>query len=287
MNLDYSSEDNEFRLKARHWLERHVPQEPRPTEVTAAGLYDRAWQRTLYDHGWAGVNWPREFGGLGLASTRQMIWFEECARVRAPAMNSMLIALMHGGPTLIARGSNEQKAYHLPRILKGESVWCQGFSEAGAGSDLAALQTRGTVDGDELVVNGQKMWTSFAHYADYQELLVRTDPESKRHHGLTWVICDMRTPGIEVRPLRNMMGEHHVNVAFYDNVRIPLANVVGGVGNGWSVAMSTFAFERGITFLPEQIDMLEEKGSKGCHRIGSRGAGRPGAAGTRGRESRE
>lgn len=118
MNLDYSADDNEFRLKARRWLERHVPKEPRPGDVAAAGRYDRAWQRTLHDHGWAGVNWPREFGGLGLASTRQMIWFEECARARAPAMNSMLIALMHGGPTLIARGSDQQKAFHLPQILK-------------------------------------------------------------------------------------------------------------------------------------------------------------------------
>lgn len=258
MNLDYSAEDIEFRRQARSWLEQHVPKTPRPSEVKAAGEYDRAWQRTLYDHGWAGVNWPKEYGGLGLSSTRQMIWFEELARARAPAMNSMLIALMHAGPTLIARGTEAQKAFHLPRILRGESVWCQGFSEPGAGSDLAALKTRGVIEGDELVVTGQKMWTSFAHYADYQELLVRTDPTSSRHRGLTWVICDMRTPGIEIRPLRNMMGEHHVNMVFYDNVRIPLSNVVGEIGDGWSVAMSTFAFERGITFLPEQIEMLEK-----------------------------
>jgi alkylation response protein AidB-like acyl-CoA dehydrogenase len=258
MNLDYSPEDIEFRMRARAWLEDHVPKKPRPSDTAAAGAYDRAWQCTLYDHGWAGVNWPKEYGGLGLSSIRQMIWFEECARARAPAMNSVLIALMHGGPTLIARGTPEQKAFHLPKILKGESVWCQGFSESGAGSDLAALKTRGVVEGDELVVNGQKMWTSFAHYAEYQELLVRTDPDSRRHQGLTWVICDMKSPGIEIRPLRNMMGEHHVNMVFYDNVRIPLTNIVGEIGNGWSVAMSTFAFERGITFLPEQIEMLEK-----------------------------
>lgn len=258
MNLDYSPEDTQFRMQARSWLERHVPTEPRPGDTQAASAYDRAWQRTLHDHGWAGVNWPKEYGGLGLSSIRQMTWFEECARARAPAMNSMLIALMHGGPTLIARGTEEQKAFHLPRILRGESIWCQGFSEPGAGSDLAALTTRGVVEGNELVINGQKMWTSFAHCADYQELLVRTDPDSRRHQGLTWIICDMRLPGIEVRPIRNMMGEHHVNMVFYDNVRIALDNVVGGAGNGWSVAMSTFAFERGITFLPEQIDMLEK-----------------------------
>jgi alkylation response protein AidB-like acyl-CoA dehydrogenase len=258
MDLDYSADDAAFRLQARTFLEQHAPKDPRPAETFAASAYDRAWQRSLFDHGWAGVNWPKEFGGLGLSSIRQMIWFEELARAGAPAMNSMLIALMHGGPTLIARGSPEQKAFHLPRILKGDAIWCQGFSEPGAGSDLAALKTRGEVQGDELIVNGQKMWTSFAHLADYQELLVRTDPDSKRHNGLTWAICDMKSPGITVQPLRNMMGEHHVNMVFYDNVRIPLSNVVGGVGNGWSVAMSTFAFERGITFLPEQIEMLEK-----------------------------
>jgi alkylation response protein AidB-like acyl-CoA dehydrogenase len=170
----------------------------------------------------------------------------------------MGIAMNHAGPTLILRGTDEQKAFHLPKILKGEVIWCQGFSEPGAGSDLAALSTKGELDGDHIVVNGQKMWTSNAHHATYQELLIRTDPESKRHKGLTWLICDMRTPGIEIKPIKNMMGERHVNMIFYDNVRIPVSNVVGEMGDGWAVAMSTLAFERGIYFVPEMLSMIEK-----------------------------
>jgi alkylation response protein AidB-like acyl-CoA dehydrogenase len=258
MDLDFTAQDDRLRAEARAWLEANAPTERRPAEVTAAGQYDRDWQRKLYDGGWAGLHWPKEYGGRGLTPVQQMIWFEECARANAPAMNSMLIALMHGGPTLIARGSEEQKAFHLPRILKGESVWCQGFSEPGAGSDLAAIKTRGRVEGDELVVDGQKMWTSFGHWADCQELLVRTDPESTRQKGLTWVICDMKLPGIEIRPVISMSGEHHVNMVFYDNVRIRLSNVVGTVGEGWSVAMSTLAFERGTAFLADQVELAHK-----------------------------
>lgn len=258
MDLEFTPEDDALRAEMRAWLETNVPSEARPAEVVAAGQYDRDWQQCLHEGGWAGINWPKEYGGRGLSAVQQMIWFEEVARANAPAMNSMLIALMHGGPTLIARGSEEQKAFHLPLILKGEAVWCQGFSEPGAGSDLAAIKTRGRVEGDELVVDGQKMWTSFGHWADYQELLVRTDPESKRQKGLTWVICDMKLPGIDIKPVLSMSGEHHVNMVFYDNVRIPLANVVGAVGEGWSVAMSTLAFERGTAFLADQVELAHK-----------------------------
>ena len=258
MDLDFTPEDDALRAEMRAWLEANVPSEQRPAEVVAAGQYDRDWQRRLYAGGWAGINWPKEYGGRGLTAVQQMLWFEEAARANAPPMNSMLIALMHGGPTLIARGSEAQKAFHLPRILRGDAVWCQGFSEPGAGSDLAAIKTRGRVEGDELVVDGQKMWTSFGHWADYQELLVRTDPESKRQKGLTWVICDMKLPGIDIKPVLSMSGEHHVNMVFYDNVRIPLANVVGAVGEGWSVAMSTLAFERGTAFLADQVELAHK-----------------------------
>ena len=258
MDLDFTPEVDALRAVMRAWLEANVPIEQRPAEVVAAGQYDRDWQRRLYAGGWAGINWPKEYGGRGLSAVQQMLWFEEAARANAPPMNSMLIALMHGGPTLIARGSEAQKAFHLPRILRGDAVWCQGFSEPGAGSDLAAIKTRGRVEGDELVVDGQKMWTSFGHWADYQELLVRTDPESKRQKGLTWVICDMKLPGIDIKPVLSMSGEHHVNMVFYDNVRIPLANVVGAVGEGWSVAMSTLAFERGTAFLADQVELAHK-----------------------------
>ena len=258
MDLDFTPEDDALRAEMRAWLEANVPSEQRPAEVVAAGQYDRDWQRRLYAGGWAGINWPKEYGGRGLSAVQQMLWFEEAARANAPPMNSMLIALMHGGPTLIARGSEAQKAFHLPRILRGDAVWCQGFSEPGAGSDLAAIKTRGRVEGDELVVDGQKMWTSFGHWADYQELLVRTDPESKRQKGLTWVICDMKLPGIDIKPVLSMSGEHHVNMVFYDNVRIPLAKDVGAGGEGWSLAKSKLDFERGTGCVAEQVELAHK-----------------------------
>jgi alkylation response protein AidB-like acyl-CoA dehydrogenase len=258
VNLDYSSDDVDFRRRARAWLADRKPTEPRPVDSSAAEAFDRAWQRKLYEGGFAGISWPKDFGGAGLTLIQQMIWYEEVARAQAPALNAMGIAVQHAGPTLIARGNEAQKAFHLPRILRGESIWCQGFSEPGAGSDLAALTTRGEVVGNEIVVNGQKMWTSYGHLADFQELLVRTEAGSKRHQGLTWVICDMRSPGITVEPIVNMMGEHHVNTVFYDDVRIPLTNVVGGLGGGWGVAMSTLSVERVMSFLPDQVELLEK-----------------------------
>lgn len=258
MDLDYRTDDFEFRARARSWLEANVPRDPRPAEGNSAAAYDQAWQRTLADGGFAGINWPRDYGGAGLDGVKQVIWFEEMARINGPHPGSMSIALNHAGPTIIFWGTDEQKSLYLPKILKGETIWCQGFSEPGAGSDLAALKTRGEIEGDHLVVNGQKMWTSNAHHATYQELLVRTEPGSRRHKGLTWVVCDMSIPGIEIRPIKNMMGERHVNMIFYDDVRIPLKNIVGGIGEGWSVALSTLAFERGIYFVPEQISLTEK-----------------------------
>jgi alkylation response protein AidB-like acyl-CoA dehydrogenase len=166
------------------------------------------------------------------------------------------VALQHAGPTLIARGNDQQKTFHLPLILRGEAIWCQGFSEPGAGSDLAAIRTRGEVNGETLVINGQKIWTSFGRYARYQELLIRTDPQSSRHKGLTFVICDMSTPGIQVRPIRNLAGGDDFCEVFYDDVRVPLENVVGGLGNGWDVAMSTLSFERGAASIPQVMDLV-------------------------------
>jgi alkylation response protein AidB-like acyl-CoA dehydrogenase len=166
-----------------------------------------------------------------------------------------LVGLSHAGPTLIARATPDQQSFHLPKILRGDVVWCQGFSEPEAGSDLASLRTRAVVDGDQLVVTGQKIWTSFAHVADWQELLVRTNPEAPRHKGITWVICDMRSPGIDVRPIRTMEGGRDFCEVFYDEVRIPLANVVGEIDSGWSVAMSTLSFERGTAFTVDQVQL--------------------------------
>ena len=163
-------------------------------------------------------------------------------------------------PTLIAKGTEEQKAFHLPKILSGEALWCQGFSEPNAGSDLASLKTRGRVESDDIVVNGAKMWTTDAKYADYQELLVRTDPASERHKGLTWLIGDMTAPGIDIKPIRTMLQDEHVNTVFYDEVRVPLANVVGEVNKGWATALSTLSFERGLGFIGDQLELYERVG---------------------------
>ena len=258
MDLHYSDADRAFRASARDWLSANVPVKPRPAHGPDAARFDRDWQRKLHDNGWAGVAWPREYGGLGLTGLQQVIWYEELARAKAPHhINTTYVSLMHAGPTLIARGTDAQKAFHLPRILSGEALWCQGFSEANAGSDLAALRTRGVVDGDHIVVTGAKMWTTDAQHADYQELLIRTDPASDRHRGLTWVICDMKLPGIDIRPIRTMMQDEHVNAVFYDEVRIPIGNVVGEIGQGWSTALATLSFERGIGFIGDQLELYE------------------------------
>ena len=236
-----------LRQEMREWLGTNKPKEPRPNGPFADQMaYDRAWQRTQYEGGWAGISWPQDYGGRGLSLSQQLIWCEEYAQAHCPTVHdSCWLGLNHAGPTLIERGTPEQKAFHLPRVLQGEATWCQGFSEPGAGSDLASLRTRGVVDGEHLVVNGQKIWTTMAHLADYQELLVRTGSEESRHRGLTWVICDMHLPGVEVRPIEALDGEYHTCEVFYDNVRVPLANVVGDIDGGWSVSMTTFKFERG------------------------------------------
>jgi len=255
MNLDVSPAERDFRERARSWLAAHAPGEAPTGDPTAAQEFELAWQALQFQAGWAGVSWPIEYGGLGLSLNEQLIWYEEYALAGAPQPRACFVGLRHAGPTLILRGSAEQKAEHLPRILKGELTWCQGFSEPGAGSDLAGLRTRGVIDGDHLVVSGQKIWTSYADVATYQELLVRTDPEAPRHRGISWVICDMRSPGIEVRPIRTLAGVSEFCEVFYDEVRIPLANVVGDLNDGWSVAMSTLAFERGTAFMSEQVGL--------------------------------
>ena len=258
MDLHFFDADHDFRSRARAWLAGNVPNHARPAHGTEAAQFDRDWQRKLFDHGWAGVAWPSDFGGLGLSGLQQVIWYEELARARAPHhINTMYIGLMHAGPTVIARGTEEQKAFHLPRILKGEAIWCQGFSEPNAGSDLASLKTRGRIEGDTLVVNGAKMWTTDAQHADYQELLIRTGDDSLRHKGLTWVICDMKSAGIDIKPIRTMLGDEHVNMVFYDDVRVPISNVVGEVDQGWSIAMATLSFERGLGFIGDQLELYE------------------------------
>jgi alkylation response protein AidB-like acyl-CoA dehydrogenase len=253
VDLKVSAEDVAFRDEVRTWLGENDPgADDRPRGGEGMRSFDLAWQRKQFDAGWAGINWPTEYGGRGLSLLQQVIWYEEYASLGLPGIDACFVGNSHAGPTLISRSSEEQKSFHLPKILRGELVWCQGFSEPGAGSDLAALSTKAVVDGDELVVTGQKVWTSFAHVAEYQELLVRTDPDVAKHKGITWVICDMRSPGIEVRPIPTMDGNGEFCEVFYDEVRIPLTNVVGDVNDGWSVAMSTLSFERGTAFTAYQ-----------------------------------
>jgi alkylation response protein AidB-like acyl-CoA dehydrogenase len=255
MDLAFSAADTEFRDEVRTWLTEHGPKARRPRLGLAAREFDLAWQRQQYDAGWAGVSWPIQYGGRDLPLTQQLIWYEEYARTGLRPIDTRFVGLAHAGPTLMARGTDEQRTYHLARILRGDVVWCQGFSEPEAGSDLASLRTRAVVDGDQLVITGQKIWTSFADVADWQELLVRTNSDVPKHKGITWVICDMRSPGIDVRPIRTIEGGADFNEVFYDEVRVPLANVVGGIDNGWSVAMSTLSFERGTAFTTSQVQL--------------------------------
>ncbi|MET0145513.1 MAG: acyl-CoA dehydrogenase family protein [Ilumatobacteraceae bacterium] len=255
MDLRYTTEDELFRDEVRTWLQENVPRDPRPDEGAEMLAWDTAWQRRQFDAGYAGIAWPTEYGGRGLNLVHQLIWYEEYARAGGPYAGACFVGLAHAGPTLIARGTEDHKGYHLPRILEGVDVWCQGFSEPGAGSDLASLRTRAEIDGDDLVVTGQKIWTSYAQVARWQELLVRTDSSGRKHHGITWVICDMQSPGIDVRPIMMLNGVEHYCEVFYDEVRIPLSQVVGNVDDGWSVAMSTLGFERGTAFMQAQTEL--------------------------------
>jgi alkylation response protein AidB-like acyl-CoA dehydrogenase len=274
MDLDFSREDLLFREQARAWLHDNVPRERRPHSGEPMRAFDMAWQRRQFEGGWAGVSWPAAYGGLGLSLTRQLIWHEEYARADAPDNHLCFVALNHAGPTIIANGSEAQKSFHLPRILRGEVIWCQGFSEPNAGSDLASLRTRARIEGDHLLVNGSKIWTSHGHLSDWQELLVRTDPDAPRHKGISWVICDMKSPGITLRPIEIMTSPNQVHFVqcFYDDVRIPLGNVVGRINDGWNVAMSTLGFERGTAQVRDQIRyayLVEKMIAEARRRLGS------------------
>jgi alkylation response protein AidB-like acyl-CoA dehydrogenase len=247
-----------FRDEVRAWLAENMPRDRRPRSGSAMREWDAWWQRRQYDGGWAGIDWPTEYGGRGLSLLEQITWYEEYVQSGLPVgENCFVVGLAHAGPTLMARGSEEQKQAYLPRILRGETPWCQGFSEPGTGSDLASLQTRAEIAGDELIINGQKVWTSYADVADYQELLVRTNPVAPKHKGITWVICDMHAPGVQVRPIRTIDGEAHFCEVFYDDVRIPVSNVVGEIDDGWSVAIATLAIERGPVALDYQLQTVQ------------------------------
>jgi alkylation response protein AidB-like acyl-CoA dehydrogenase len=252
---DFSAETTEFRSTAREWLAANVPSGSRPLDGDAVRAFDVAWQRRQFDGGWAGIDWPVEYGGRGLSSLQQVIWFEELVNAGAPHKSVLAAGLNQIGHTLMLCGTDEQRKEHLPGILDGSVVWCQGFSEPEAGSDLASLRTRARVVGDDLVINGSKVWCSFGPYAQMQGLLVRTGTQESRHRGLTWVIVDLQTPGVVVRPIPTIDGNAEFAEVFYDNVRVPLTNIVGELGRGWSVALSTLALERGPAFLDTKLAM--------------------------------
>jgi alkylation response protein AidB-like acyl-CoA dehydrogenase len=256
MHLRDSPAEAAFRAELRAWLAEAVPRQPPPPDAhdwPARRARDTAWQRALFDAGYAGVNWPREVGGRGATPGEHLIFLEEAARAGAPDVGVNFVGLLHAGPTLALEGTPEQRAEHLPRILRGDAVWCQGFSEPEAGSDLAALRTRAVRDGDDYVVTGQKVWTSYAGVADYCELLVRTNPDEPRHRGISWLVMPMGLPGIEVRPLRTVEGSDEFAELFLDEVRVPVANRVGAENDGWRVTQVTFSFERGTAFVSEML----------------------------------
>jgi len=251
MDLSYSPQEERFRAELRTWLRQNAPG-PEPEPLDEYVSYGKAWQRKLYEAGWCGVAWPKEYGGRGATLIEQIIFQEEMARAKTPLLIN-LAGLTMGGPMLIAHGTDAQKRRHLQSILSATEIWCQGFSEPNAGSDLAALTTRAVLDGDDFIVNGQKVWTSFARYADWCMLLVRTDPEAPKHRGITFLLVNMHSSGVTVRPLKQISGDEDFNEVFFEDVRVPRGNVVGEINGGWEIAITTLMHERATLTFSRQL----------------------------------
>jgi alkylation response protein AidB-like acyl-CoA dehydrogenase len=259
VELRYSEVDEAFRHRLAAWLAVELPKlapMPHREDWVARRRWDTDWQKRLFDGGYAGLNWPKEYGGADASPTEQLIFFEETTKAKAPYVGVNFVGTLHAGPTLVEEGTPEQKAAHLPRILSGDEVWCQGFSEPNAGSDLAALRTRADRDGDDYVLNGQKIWCSFGHIADVGEFLVRTDADAPKHKGISWLILPMDLPGIEIRPIKTVLGSSEFCEVFLTDVRVPVANRVGAENDGWRVTNVTLKYERGTAFVSELIDSL-------------------------------
>jgi alkylation response protein AidB-like acyl-CoA dehydrogenase len=248
MDLTLSPSEEGFREEVRAWLRENNPG-PEPEDgLDEVIAYRREWQAKLHAAGWAGISWPKEYGGRGATMIEQAIFTGEAAAQETPSPANVL-GLAMGGPVVIAHGTEEQKERYLGPILSGEEIWCQGFSEPESGSDLASLKTRAVKDGDEWVVSGQKVWTTLAQYAKWCMLVARTDPDAPKHQGLTYFLMDMEQEGVETKPLVQITGEGEFNEVFMDEARIPEENIVGGVGNGWGVAITTLMNERaGLAF---------------------------------------
>jgi alkylation response protein AidB-like acyl-CoA dehydrogenase len=270
MDLALTPQELSFRDEVRVWLADNLPEgwgltgyrEPQTFEEKLE--FARGWERTLADAGWAGISWPKEYGGRGATLMEQVIFHQEMARARAPMISVNFVGINLAGPTIMAHGSEEQKSRYLPKILRLEELWCQGFSEPNAGSDLAGLQTRAELRDGRFVVNGQKVWTSYAHAADWCLLLCRTDPDVPKHKGLSYLLVDMHSDGVEPRPLKQVTGEAEFNEVFFTDVEVPKENLLGEMNQGWTYANTTLANERGPAFLAHQIrfrnqleDMIE------------------------------
>jgi alkylation response protein AidB-like acyl-CoA dehydrogenase len=250
LDLTLNPEQEAFRSRVRAWLKTNIPSEWQTRVAASADVprpeaYDflRRWQGTLYKAGFVGLTWPKEYGGQGLTFLEEMILHQEMALAKAPPILNILGVGM-AGPTIFAFGTEEQKKRYPVKILSGEEIWCQGYSEPNAGSDLASLQTRAVKDGEHWVINGQKVWTSLAHVADWMMLLARTDLEAPRHKGITYFLLDMHTSGVTVRPLRQITGDPEFNEVFFDNVRVHESQILGGLNNGWQVGLTTLMYER-------------------------------------------
>ncbi len=250
MDFTLTPEQESFRSRVRAWLKDNMPREwtarvAASADVPRPEAYDflRRWQRQLYDAGFIGLTWPKEYGGQGLTFMEELLLHQEMALAKAPPILNILGVGM-AGPTIVAYGTEAQKQRYVARILSCEEIWCQGYSEPNAGSDLAALQTRAVKDGEHWVINGQKVWTSLAHVADWMMLLARTDPEAPRHKGITYFLLDMHAPGVTVKPLRQITGDPEFNEVFLDNVRVHESQILGGLNNGWSVGLTTLMYER-------------------------------------------
>ena len=248
MDLSLTPDQEAFRATVRSWLKTNIPREWKSTgssELPRAEQYGflRRWQRTLFEAGFIGLTWPKEYGGGGLTFMEELILQQEMALAKAPPILNVLGVGM-GGPTIIAWGSEEQKKRYPAKILSCEEIWCQGYSEPNAGSDLASLQTRAEKDGEHYVINGQKVWTSLAHIADWMMLLARTDPAAPKHKGITYFLLDMKSPGVTVKPLKQLTGDAEFNEVYFDNVRVHESQILGGLNNGWAVGLTTLMYER-------------------------------------------
>ena len=270
MNFEFSDEEVSFREELQSWLKSELKNRPKDSDSDQEWAFGLEMRKKLADKGWLTMAWPEEYGGQGVSHMMQVVFAEEMSYHRAPGRDVFGTRMM--APTLMIHGTEEQKKEFLPPVSNGEVQWCQGYSEPESGSDLASLQTRAVEDGDDFIINGTKIWTSSAHRADHIMVLTRTDPDAPKHRGISFLLCDMNTPGLTVNPIINMAGDHGFNMVTFDNVRVPKKNLVGEVNRGWYVGATLLDFERsGIEYsasarrvIEELIDFSNETYRNGC-----------------------